>query len=362
MDEIGTHSVIERADVVTLDLKVRAPQFYPHRLGGRPDAKPREEQILDSPHDEGGTMFGAAEMQRGNLKGPERSQIEAALRTFSAEVREACLTHGLGVGEVPFIRPANFLVVLNPDAVHLVVDDVPVGSIPDHTYLDRRQDIPILPLNAVVGAAVREFGFREPVGVTLPLQALSDHELQRKSILRQVASKSCLQLAERAAIRNLRLPQGYRHFSRFFPDFLADHPDKDKNVFLMMRFKSGAEYDLIHSTLKDGLRGHGLSLLRADDKDYTGDLWENVCLYMLGCAYGVAVFEEIDLREFNPSVALELGFMLAHNKRTLILKDKRMPRMPTDIVGKLYKEFDTYKIAETIDIALRSWVRDIGLA
>jgi hypothetical protein len=31
MVEIGTHSAIERADVVTLDLRVRATQFYPNR-------------------------------------------------------------------------------------------------------------------------------------------------------------------------------------------------------------------------------------------------------------------------------------------------------------------------------------------
>jgi len=31
MDEIGTHSAIERANVVTLDLTVRAPQIYPNR-------------------------------------------------------------------------------------------------------------------------------------------------------------------------------------------------------------------------------------------------------------------------------------------------------------------------------------------
>jgi len=30
MDEIGTHRVIERADVVTLDLTVRALQIYPN--------------------------------------------------------------------------------------------------------------------------------------------------------------------------------------------------------------------------------------------------------------------------------------------------------------------------------------------
>jgi hypothetical protein len=30
MVEIGTHAAIERADVVTLDLRVRATQFYPN--------------------------------------------------------------------------------------------------------------------------------------------------------------------------------------------------------------------------------------------------------------------------------------------------------------------------------------------
>ena len=161
---------------------------------------------------------------------------------------------------------------------------------------------------------------------------------------------------------NLHLPPGYEHFSRFSASFLKDHPDINRNVFLMMRFNTGIQYDEIHAAVRDGLKPYNLKLLRADDKDYTGDLWENVCLYMLGSSYGVAVFEEIDSREFNPSVALELGFMLALNKRCLILKDLRMSRMPTDIVGKLYKEFNTYRIAETVLLALRSWVRDIEIA
>ena len=101
-------------------------------------------------------------------------------------------------------------------------------------------------------------------------------------------------------------------------------------------------------------------MLRADDKDYTGDLWDNVCVYMLGCRFGVAVFEEIDVREFNPSVALELGFMLALSKRCLLLKEQRMTQMPTDIVGKLYKPFDSYNIPATISVAVAQWMRDIG--
>jgi predicted nucleotide-binding protein len=74
----------------------------------------------------------------------------------------------------------------------------------------------------------------------------------------------------------------------------------------------------------------------------------------------VAIFEEIDEREFNPNIALELGFMLALNKRCLILKDQRMPKMPTDIVGKLYKEFDTYNIETSVTRSVEAWAHDIG--
>ena len=145
------------------------------------------------------------------------------------------------------------------------------------------------------------------------------------------------------------------------PAFLQDHPNVDRNAFLMMRFRSGPQYDDIHRAIREGMAGYGLTVLRADDKDYTGALWENVCLYMLGSRFGVAVFEEIDLREFNPNVALELGFMIAQNKRCLLFKDQRMPRMPTDIVGKLYKEFDSYSIADTIKKGIDAWARDLAI-
>lgn len=162
-------------------------------------------------------------------------------------------------------------------------------------------------------------------------------------------------------ISRLQLPPGFQQLARFLPFFLNDHPDPGKNVFLMMRFGEGEQFDQIEQTIRRKLQERGLTALRADDKDYTGDLWDNVCLYMFGCKYGIAIFEEINQREFNPSVALELGFMLSHNKRCLLLKDQRMPKMPTDIVGKLYKPFDTYNIQTTISSALDEWVRDLGI-
>jgi hypothetical protein len=45
--------------------------------------------------------------------------------------------------------------VLAADAIHVIVDDVPVGGMPEQTYMDRRQASPPLPLDAFVGAAVK---------------------------------------------------------------------------------------------------------------------------------------------------------------------------------------------------------------
>jgi hypothetical protein len=252
------------------------------------------------------------------------------------------------------------MVAINTDSIHLVVDDVPVGGVPDHLYLDRRGEPP-WPLDAVVEAAVRERGFQQPLGVSLPLAAYSDDEAQQRTALTPVAHAVVKQLRERAIVRGLSLPAGYEHFARFMPAFLRDHPTPERNVFLMMRFRAGPQYDEIHKAIREAVGLYGLNLLRADDRDYTGDLWDNVCLYMLGSRFGVAVFEEIDVREFNPNVALELGFMIAHGKRCLLLKDQRMPRMPTDIVGKLYREFDSYNIPSTIGGAVGRWALDIGL-
>lgn len=306
-------------------------------------------------------MFGGAEMTRSDVQGPDYQRLVATLTTFADLLRQATFVSGLVPGQVPFIRPVNFVSVINPDAIHLVVDDVSAGGVPDHVYLDRRQSQSVLPLDAVVGSSVREFGFRQPLGVSLPIAAFTDDEAQRRSILQPLIPPLIEQLREQALVRSLQLPPGYEHYARFLPSFLRDHPQPERNVFLIMRFRSGPQYDEIHKAIRAGMARYGLNVVRADDKDYTGDLWENVCLHMLGCRFGVAVFEEIDLREFNPNVALELGFMIAHGKRCLLLKDQRMPRMPTDIVGKLYKEFDSYSITATIGSAVDRWARDMGL-
>lgn len=157
---------------------------------------------------------------------------------------------------------------------------------------------------------------------------------------------------------------GFEGLQSFLDKFNKDHPDVDKNVFIAMRFRQGKQFQEIHQAIKISLAKYGLRGVRADDRVYPldGDLWSNVCVYMMACKYAVCVFEEIDEREFNPNVPLEYGFMRALNRQVLLLKDSRMPCLPTDMTGKIYRLFDSYNIAETIQQQVGEWVeRDLGI-
>jgi len=80
---------------------------------------------------------------------------------------------------------------------------------------------------------------------------------------------------------------------------------------------------------------------------------------MLGCSKAIVVFEDVELREFNPNVALELGFILSQSKPCLILKEKRLPRPPADIIGHLWREFDSFRPDVTLEEQVSRWVVDI---
>jgi hypothetical protein len=157
---------------------------------------------------------------------------------------------------------------------------------------------------------------------------------------------------------------GYEGLQPYLDTFSFDHPGSDKNVFIAMRFRDGKQFVEIHESIKRALAAYGLRGLRADDHLYPsdGDLWNNVCVYMLACKYAVCVFEQIDEREFNPNVPLEYGFMRALDRQVLLLKDQRMPNLPADLTGKIFHPFDSYEISSTIQREIEKWVeKDLGM-
>jgi len=144
--------------------------------------------------------------------------------------------------------------------------------------------------------------------------------------------------------------------------FKIDHPNDGKVAFVMMRFGKTSAHDNIIAGIKQTLDPLGITTIRADDKQYHDDLFPNVLTYVHGCGFGIAVFERIETEEFNPNVALEVGYMFALKKQVCLLKDKNLKTLHADLVGKLYRVFDPLNPVETIPGELSRWLRDKGLA
>jgi hypothetical protein len=157
------------------------------------------------------------------------------------------------------------------------------------------------------------------------------------------------------------IPPNHHFLEPYLRNLLADHSPIERNIFLIMRFKEEKPFQEIVVAIQSVCATHGLNVLRADDKAYTDDLWDNVMTYAYGSITAIAVFDHINYREFNPNVSLEIGFMLAQCKRVLLLKDKSIPVMPTDIIGKIYRPFDTYEPQKTIVPQVEKWLADCGL-
>ena len=159
--------------------------------------------------------------------------------------------------------------------------------------------------------------------------------------------------------KRMKAPVGFEQIQPSLDKFFVDHPIYENNVFVMMRFRNADHFRAIHNAIVTGLAKHGLKAHRADDCIYPedDDLWNNICVYIAGCKYGIAVFEDFDEREFNPNVPLEYGVMRAWSKRVLLLKEKRMPKLPSDVTGKLYKTFDMMQIETTVHSQIDDWVK-----
>lgn len=143
--------------------------------------------------------------------------------------------------------------------------------------------------------------------------------------------------------------------------FKADHPTSRKVAFVMMRFGDTSAHANIMAGIQMALDPLGIIAVRADGKEYHDDLFPNVLTYAYGCGFGIAVFERIETEEFNPNVALEVGYMLALKKPVCLLKDRTLKTLHADLVGKLYRVFDPLSPVQTIPTELTRWLSDKGL-
>ena len=82
-----------------------------------------------------------------------------------------------------------------------------------------------------------------------------------------------------------------------------------------------------------------LNPIIARDHGITDDL-NNPIACLLCCSYGVAIFDRAESRQqHNPNVVYELGMMTLLKRPCAILKHRRLRRMPTDLLTRLYEDY-----------------------
>lgn len=290
----------------------------------------------------------------GDMDASTQQQVREVLDEFGDAVSRHLASVGLPPHASPFFRP--FSLVALRDSVQILVGLSPASGMSQLSWLDR-PTIAHAPA-AMVDLLKNQLGWQVGAVLSLPLPT----DPQRQAKIDTAARAHATEVEATNALSRLGDTAHVRHLEPYLRTFLQDHPDYDRNVFIMMRFSETPQMKQIHESIVGCLAGHGMNAVRADDRDYTGELWSNIEVYLTGCKYGIAVFEDVDQRDFNPNVSLELGYLMGRGKRTLLLKEKRLPRIPSDVVHRLYKEFDIFDVEKSIHREVGKWVSiDLGL-
>jgi hypothetical protein len=290
----------------------------------------------------------------GNMSREVQQAIRKLLSEFADAVTPLMSQAGFPLHFSPLWRPWNLVVVRDSEKVLAAFYPLQGGIAAIH-WLD--QPTEVMSPASLRASVSSQLGMPTSALISLPLP-----EAPTTTAGITAAAVQHLREVERAnRLGRLGDLTGISHLETQLRQFLDDHPDPDHNAFVMMRFKDSPQMKEIFSTIKDTCVKYGFHAVWADDRDYTGDLWSNIEVYMTCCNYGVAVFEDIDQRDFNPNVSLELGYMLGRRKRTLILKEQRLPNLPADVVHRLYKPFDMFSIADSVSREIKRWVEvDLG--
>lgn len=145
--------------------------------------------------------------------------------------------------------------------------------------------------------------------------------------------------------------------------FLDGHPF-DQNVFGVSRFPKD-EHDPLYECLKacrETCAAHKLEFHLASDRAVEDLLFGNVAAAMWASRYGIALLEDRDGKGLNYNVIFEVGAMLVTGRRCLLLKDRTIPQLPTDLVGHIYTPVDIDD-TPSVGTAVAEWItRSLGLS
>jgi hypothetical protein len=120
----------------------------------------------------------------------------------------------------------------------------------------------------------------------------------------------------------------------------------DESVFIMTKFPVGDrspgdnQLASVIDMARKAIEARGYKARVASDHKYHPLLWDNVELYLAGCRHGVAIVEDRYLKELNPNVAMEWGWMRGMGRDVGFLIEKNFDHLRADWDGLLKDRFD----------------------
>lgn len=197
-----------------------------------------------------------------------------------------------------------------------------------------------------------------PAGRARSYELLSDLDLAALAAEATASSGAELGHARHALVPPDLAPPG---LVGSLSEFLQRHPF-DTNVFGMTRFPDDDEEnrDPVADALvaaREACSAHGLEFHLASDRAMFDDLWTNVTAHMWASRYGIAFFEDRRGRGINYNLTIEVGGMLVTGRRCALLRDETISRMPTDLVGMIYKPVNLDD-ADAVARIVHEWIRD----
>lgn len=293
----------------------------------------------------------------GDLNNAEQMECNEFIKKFASKVKELGRQQLIPANQLSIFR-MNFLFIAK-DLLnfHFAFIDKPGMDVIN--YRDFTSFGGSLPLDGITDQLRLEYGeihwaFTVPINLAKRMSAFDFEHYANEYINTTIQA---IKQTQSEQIKSNLIPELSKHVDAFKRDF----PDMQKTAFLIMQFGDTKAHSSIVSTIKDTLKNHNIIGLRADDKEYADDLFLNIRTYMHCCDFGISIFERVTEDDFNPNVSLEVGYMLGLGKSVCLLKDKTLKNLQTDLIGKLYKPFDTLDIMDTLPNQLEKWLNDKGL-
>ena len=293
----------------------------------------------------------------GDLPEDEQKGANEIVKTFGEKVRRYALALQVPAALLKAQQCTFLFVAKDTASMHFVFADAPGGTSINYRDLAVHGQLELQSLVHQVRIEVGEvaWAFSTPLNVS-PAELdsyIQDIVQQYVNTTLQSQRKPNKKISDEA----LSLPE----IASGLEKFRADYPVGSKTAFIIMQFGATKPHSTMVPCIKETLKKHGITALRADDKEYMDDLFPNIKTYMHACDFGVAVFDRITEDDFNPNVSLEVGYMLGMGKNVLLLKEKTLKYLQTDLAGKLYKPFDTTDIENTMPQQIEKWLSDKGL-